>query len=102
MSLQERPSRPIVLGKMLAFAHERMSRALSPKRADEVVRDALSHFGDHSMETPQDLLELSKFLLGCGGLVKTVAESLTQQALLWGAVEHRTCNHAACIQVHER
>jgi hypothetical protein len=88
MSLQKRPSRPIVmLGKMLLFAHERMSKALGPKRAEEVLRSALSQFGERSIETPQDLLELSKLLLGAGGLVKAVGESLKQQALLRGATE---------------
>lgn len=85
------PSRPIVLlGKMLLFAQERMAKALGPKRTQEVLHSALSHFGERSMETPQDLLELSKFLLTAGGLVRAVGESLKAQAILRGATEQHT------------
>jgi hypothetical protein len=88
MTTQKRPSRPMVLiGKMLIFAQERLAKALGPTRAEEVVRNAISHFGERSMETPQDLLALSRFLLTAGGLVKSVGESLRAQALLRGATE---------------
>lgn len=80
----------VILGKMLLFAQERMAKALGPKRTEEVIRSALSHFGERTMETPQDLLELSKFLLTAGGLVRSVGESLKAQALLRGATEPRT------------
>lgn len=88
MSIQKRPSRPMLLiGKMLLLAQERLAKALGRARADEIVRNALSHFGERSMETPQDLLALSRFLLTAGGLVKAVGESLRAQALLRGAIE---------------
>lgn len=88
MSTEKRPSRPmILLGKMLLFAQERLAKALGPKRADEVIRHAQSHFGERRMESPQDLLDLSKFLLATGGLVRSVGESLKAQAILRGALE---------------
>jgi hypothetical protein len=77
----------VLLGKMLLFAQERLAKAVGPRRAEEIIHNALSHFGHHSMETPQDLLVLSRFLVAAGGLVKSVGESLKAQALLRGATE---------------
>jgi hypothetical protein len=85
------PSRPmVILGKMLLFAQERMARALGPRRTEEILRNALSHLGDRPIDTPQDLLELAKFMLTAEGLVKSVGESLKAQAILRGASEART------------
>jgi len=85
---QKSPSRPmVILGKMLLFAQERMAKALGPRRTEEVLRSAMTHLGDRRLETPQDLLELAKFMLSAEGLVKSVGESLKAQALLRGANE---------------
>jgi hypothetical protein len=90
MNTQKRPSKPLILlGKMLLFAQERLAKALGPKRTEEVLRGAITHFGERPMETPQDLLELSEFLRGGGGLVKAVGDSLKSQALLRGATEQQ-------------
>jgi hypothetical protein len=69
------------------FVIERLSKALGPVRAVEVLSDALVVMERNEIETPQDLLELSEYLIRQGGLAQAVGRSFKVKALLRGAVE---------------
>jgi hypothetical protein len=84
------PSSDVVLiarGAQMATVHERMVKALGPRRAGEILRETLDRFGERMLETPQDMLDFAELLIKSGGLVQAVGRSLKVQALLRGAVE---------------
>lgn len=74
-------------GAMVAFAHERLAKALGPRRAGEVMHQVLGGFDERLLDTPQDLLDIAERLIRQGGLVQAVGRSLKVHALLRGAVE---------------
>jgi hypothetical protein len=75
-------------GAMVAFVLERLGKAVGPKRAGEVMHQALATFDEERrLDAPQDLLEIAERLVRQGGLVQAVGRSLKVQALLRGAVE---------------
>jgi hypothetical protein len=74
-------------GEMAPMVYERMSKALGPKRAAEVMREALAQLDDRRLEGPEDVLAFAERLIATTGLVQVVGRSLKVQALLRGAVE---------------
>jgi hypothetical protein len=74
-------------GEMAPMVFERMTKALGPKRASEVMRDALVLLDDRRIDGPDDVLAFAELLIGGTGLVQVVGRSLKVQALLHGAVE---------------
>ncbi len=76
-----------VRGSMAPLVYERLSKALGPRRAAEVMRDCLNQLGGSPMETAQDLLVFAGQLIKMPGLVQAVGRSLKVQALLLGATE---------------
>ncbi len=74
-------------GALALPIHERLVKALGPRRASEVFREALTFFGDRPVETPQDMYDFATILIRAGGLVQAVGRTLKVQALLRGAVE---------------
>jgi hypothetical protein len=73
---------------MLHFAQERTVKAMDPRAPD---RSSATRWptSERAVETPQDLLEFSEFMLRVGGLVTSVGQSLKTKALLRGARERR-------------
>lgn len=74
-------------GQLAPTVFERLSKALGPKRAGEVMNEAISRLNGISVETPQDMLDVAEILVKAGGLVQAVGRSLKVQALLRGAIE---------------
>jgi hypothetical protein len=72
---------------LMAFVNARLSKALGPARAGEVLSAMLLRMGCKALETPQDLLEFSEHLIRQGGLAQAVGRSFKVKALLRGAVE---------------
>jgi hypothetical protein len=72
---------------LMAFVNARLSKALGPVRAGEILSSMLLRMGCKAIETPQDLLEFSEHLIRHGGLVQAVGRSFKVKALLHGAVE---------------
>jgi hypothetical protein len=69
------------------FVHARLTKALGPVRAGEVLSSTLLRMGCKAIASPQDLLEFSEHLIRQGGLVQAVGRSFKVKALLRGAVE---------------
>jgi hypothetical protein len=74
-------------GAMAPMVYERMSKALGPKRAAEVMREAMDQLDDRRLDSPEDVLAFADRLIAATGLVQAVGRSLKVQALLRGAVE---------------
>ncbi len=74
-------------GAIVPFIHERLTKALGPARASEVMNERLTTWRPRPLETAQDLLEFANHLMRCGGLIQAVGRSLKVQALLRGAAE---------------
>ena len=73
-------------GEMAPMVYERMTKALGPKRASEVMREALAQIDDRRLDGPDDVLAFAERLIEGTGLVQVVGRSLKVQALLRGAV----------------
>jgi hypothetical protein len=76
----------IAHGGLMPLVYERVTNALGPKRAGEVLREALHQTADHPVDTPDDLLALAEAMVTQGGLIEAIGRSLKVQALLRGAV----------------
>jgi hypothetical protein len=74
-------------GTIAPLVLERLTKALGPARAAEVMNERLSSWRPRPLDTAQDLLEFSNHLMRCGGLIQAVGRSLKVQALLRGATE---------------
>ena len=74
-------------GTIVPFILERLTKALGPTRASEVMNERLSQWRPRPLDTAQDLLEFSNHIMRCGGLIQAVGRSLKVQALLRGATE---------------
>ena len=74
-------------GTIVPFVLERLTKALGPMRAAEVMNERLALWRPRPLDTAQDLLEFSNHLMRCGGLIQSVGRSLKVQALLRGATE---------------
>ena len=74
-------------GEMAPMVYERMTKALGPKRANEVMREALTQLDDRRIDGPDDVLAFAEQLIGGTGLVQAVGRALKVQALLHGAAE---------------
>jgi hypothetical protein len=70
---------------MAPMVYERLSKALGPKRASEVMREALAQLDDKPIDVPDDVLAVAERLIEGTGLVQIVGRSLKVQALLHGA-----------------
>jgi hypothetical protein len=75
----------IAHGDLMPLVYERVTNALGPKRAGEVLRDALHRVGDRPVNTPDDMLTLAEAMIAQGGLVEAIGRALKVQALLRGA-----------------
>jgi hypothetical protein len=74
-------------GEMAPMVYERMTKALGPKRASEVMREVLAQLDDRRIDGPDDVLAFAEQLIGGTGLLQVVGRSLKVQALLHGAAE---------------
>jgi hypothetical protein len=72
---------------MSVLVRGRLSKALGPGRAQEIMLETTERMGGRDLESPQDLLTFAELLIKAGGLVQAVGRSLKVQALLHGAVE---------------
>jgi hypothetical protein len=76
----------IAHGGLMPLVYERVTNALGPKRAGEVLREALRQTSDRPVDTPDDMLAFAEAMLAQGGLIEAIGRSLKVQALLRGAV----------------
>jgi hypothetical protein len=70
---------------MMQLAIERLTKAVGPARALEIMDAALAEMGKSKIETPEELIELSEHLIRQGGLIRAVGRGLKVLAGLQGA-----------------
>ena len=74
-------------GQLAPQVHQRLAKALGPKRAAEAMAHGFARLGGRPIDTPQDMLDFAEALVKSVGLVQAVGRSLKVQALLRGAIE---------------
>lgn len=75
---------------MTESAFSRLIKAVGRDKALRVGGEALHELGLRELQTPNDLLRFSNYLIHLGGAIEFVGRALKVSALLRGAVEPKS------------
>jgi hypothetical protein len=67
------------------MARAQLVQVIGEARANSIFEEVFHQLGHVLVDTPEDLMKLSQFLIARGGFVEVVGRSLKAQALLAGA-----------------